>query len=312
MKIVNHTKMKNWKEVMKTLNQITKNLTPFNKYEWVSSYLKCFPPSEEVTLIEMKEEEKPIAGGIIVIGGEKITLVGDKSITDYQDFMIKKGEEEKLLYLIHYLLNHYSLPLEIHSLPQFSPLLSFLPNSSFNYTLQKNDVSPFILLPSSLEKYLFTLSSKCRHELRRKIRKTEEINLQFKVYYDSSKVFNFLKLFTLSEEKKKFLTPKKEEFFIQLAWEFGKSRELVFFFLQLDTKYIASYFCFELNDTLYVYNSGYDPNYKHLSPGILTLYSIIHWAITKRLTKINLLRGDERYKYEFGAKDIEIYELCIK
>ncbi|MFQ5814423.1 MAG: GNAT family N-acetyltransferase, partial [Anaerolineae bacterium] len=69
---------------------------------------------------------------------------------------------------------------------------------------------------------------------------------------------------------------------------------------------------FDYRDSILVYNSGYNPRkYARLSPGIVLLSYCIQWAIESGRAKFDFLRGDEEYKYRFGAQPTEIYRLLI-
>jgi CelD/BcsL family acetyltransferase involved in cellulose biosynthesis len=61
-----------------------------------------------------------------------------------------------------------------------------------------------------------------------------------------------------------------------------------------------------------VYNSGYDPSqFSHLSPGIVVTARCIEHAISLGRSEFDFLRGDEVYKYRFGAQDTEVRRLLI-
>ena len=66
---------------------------------------------------------------------------------------------------------------------------------------------------------------------------------------------------------------------------------------------ISILFSFQMENTVYLYNSGFDPAYAHLSPGIVNICQDIQSAILEGITQYDFLRGDERYKYQFGADD---------
>jgi CelD/BcsL family acetyltransferase involved in cellulose biosynthesis len=60
-----------------------------------------------------------------------------------------------------------------------------------------------------------------------------------------------------------------------------------------------------------LYNSGYDPQFFPLSPGnVLTAYTIQD-AIRLGRARYDFLRGDEIYKFRFGAQPEPVYDLEI-
>ena len=70
--------------------------------------------------------------------------------------------------------------------------------------------------------------------------------------------------------------------------------------------------CFDAGSHLYMYNSGYNPAYSNLSVGIVSKALVLQWAIEHGKTGLDFLRGDEPYKYEWGARDEPIQRLLIR
>jgi CelD/BcsL family acetyltransferase involved in cellulose biosynthesis len=61
-----------------------------------------------------------------------------------------------------------------------------------------------------------------------------------------------------------------------------------------------------------MYNSGYDPQYASLSVGLLSKALCLRDAIESGRRCFDLLRGNEPYKYDLGAKDQTIYRCVIR
>jgi CelD/BcsL family acetyltransferase involved in cellulose biosynthesis len=60
-------------------------------------------------------------------------------------------------------------------------------------------------------------------------------------------------------------------------------------------------FSFQMRDCVYLYNSGFNPEYTHVSPGVVTIALDIKSAIEEGKKFYDFLRGDEEYKFRFGA-----------
>lgn len=56
-------------------------------------------------------------------------------------------------------------------------------------------------------------------------------------------------------------------------------------------------------DTLSIYKTGWDPDYKRFGMGIALAAEAMAWMRTEGLTTFDYLRGSEPHKYEFGAAD---------
>jgi len=172
-------------------------------------------------------------------------------------------------------------------------------------------------LPSSFDSYLESLSTKQRHEVRRKLRRLQEAgNLEFRFIADEESVPGimdvFFKLFVDSRrDKAEFLTQKRELYFRQLAANMAQAGLLRLGVLKLDTKPVAQIICFDYNDCIYLYNSGYDPGYVSLSAGLLSKVLAIKDSIEKGKRKFDFLKGSEIYKYHLGGKEVPLFRCLI-
>jgi CelD/BcsL family acetyltransferase involved in cellulose biosynthesis len=60
------------------------------------------------------------------------------------------------------------------------------------------------------------------------------------------------------------------------------------------------------------YNVAYDLDYAPFNPGFYLFHASIAEAISRGNTNIDFLRGREKYKFDFGAKECKIYSLILK
>ena len=58
----------------------------------------------------------------------------------------------------------------------------------------------------------------------------------------------------------------------------------------------AALFCLEYGDTVGLYNSGFDPEARALSPGVVLIARTIEDAIARGFRRYDFLRGEEPYK----------------
>jgi CelD/BcsL family acetyltransferase involved in cellulose biosynthesis len=108
------------------------------------------------------------------------------------------------------------------------------------------------------------------------------------------------------------MDPQMQDFFLDVAQVLHTQGWLQLAFIEMDGQKAASLFNIDYGDAILVYNSGYDPfEFRHLSPGIIVTARCIEHAITLGRSKFDFLRGDEVYKYRFGAQDTTIRRLLI-
>ena len=83
-------------------------------------------------------------------------------------------------------------------------------------------------------------------------------------------------------------------------------------FLSVGGRRIASGIHFVTPDAILYYNAGLDPAAMELSPGVLLVSEYIRLAIDSGRRRLDFLRGDEAYKYQWGAIDEPIRRLLVR
>lgn len=160
--------------------------------------------------------------------------------------------------------------------------------------------------------YLEGLSKKQRHEVRRKERRFTEMMgaPELEVCTDREAAMDrFVGIHRLSDgEKGRFLTNEREEFFRRLyaspGWEIAE--------LSAGGSVTASLFGYRDDNAYYLYNSAYDPEYREASPGVVALYKLIEHLVSSGCRRIDLLKGDEIYKFRMGAQPRPLYKVSIR
>lgn len=187
----------------------------------------------------------------------------------------------------------------------------------FRFALDQEEVSARLELPDEWETYLGTLSAKERHELKRKrkrlardhpdavFRRTDELTLEQDLKY-------FIEMHRGGEgHKGHFMKPEIATFFERVGRAFMGLGWLKLDLLEVGGRPIASTFSFELEGTLYLYNSAYEPDAARLSPGVVLVSELLKTSIESGLKVFDFLRGPERYKYEFGAQPVPLNNVRI-
>jgi CelD/BcsL family acetyltransferase involved in cellulose biosynthesis len=254
-----------------------------------------------------------------------LSLVGCRDVSDYLDLIVERGQEDAVYgALLKYLESEVPTwdAMDLCNVPQDSPSLVRLRNLAeargYRTLVEVEDVCPIIPLPSTWDAHLMSLDKKQRHEVRRKLRKADaEADTRFVIVgpeHDLQiEMQAFIELHQKSSpDKDEFMDPQMRGFFAGVA-EVLRSRDwLQLAFVEMDGQKAASLLNFDYGDTILVYNSGYDPlQFRHLSPGIIITARCIEHAIALGRSKFDFLRGDEAYKYRFGAKDTQVHRLLV-
>jgi CelD/BcsL family acetyltransferase involved in cellulose biosynthesis len=193
--------------------------------------------------------------------------------------------------------------------------------AGWTLNLEREDVCPVLTLPDvpDFEGYLATLSKKDRHEVRRKLRRAEtkgEVRLE-----DSPDPLRDFEAFIELHQKRWGAdglfrpTPGGEasrRFFARLFELMGRDGGARLTFLTVGGRRIASGVHLETADGYLYFNAGVDPDARELSPGVLMVARYIERAIKSGKRRLDFLRGDEPYKYEWGAVDEPIQRLLVR
>jgi CelD/BcsL family acetyltransferase involved in cellulose biosynthesis len=187
---------------------------------------------------------------------------------------------------------------------------------------EKQVVCPIIRLPAQFDDYVQSLDKKERHELRRKIRRAEAtegvswyaITGQDQTHDLDEAAESFIALMMKSRsDKSDFMTDDMRRFFHQMIHATHDGGFLHLSFLEVDGVKAATYLSFDYNRKRLVFNSGLETEgFQSLSAGIVLMARIIDEAIQAGYSEFDFLRGDEKYKYQLGAKDTWIYHMRVE
>jgi CelD/BcsL family acetyltransferase involved in cellulose biosynthesis len=101
-------------------------------------------------------------------------------------------------------------------------------------------------------------------------------------------------------------------FFRRLFELLGPDGTIRLAFLGVAGRQVAAGVWFETADSLLYFNAGVDPDARDLSPGIVLTARVIERAITAGKRRVDFLRGNEPYKYVWGARDEPIQRLLVR
>jgi len=310
--------------------------TVFQTPEYCQAWWNVFVHDDKQLCLVVIYDEKEIIGiAPLRRQNDKITFLGTDSVgkgqdlvTDFGDIVAKKGREKEIWKQVVGAIREMRVVREV--------VLDYVRESSQSFSVLKesghqisemidnanSDVAPYLFLPKTWDEYLAQLGRKERHELRRKLRRLEGVGYEidsFPIgqlnysYRHSEVVKEFIRLHKLStREKDLFMTSLMETFFTKLSEVFTPQGLLEFSFLKIGGENVASTISFLWKNEFWLYNSGFDRKYDNLAIGFLLKALTIKMAIEKGFARYSFLRGNERYKYDLGAKDEKLYKIIIK
>lgn len=266
----------------------------------------------------------PLVEGLTPAGEPALQLLGGVDVSDYLDIVAEPGREDEVVKALlegwadvpcHCLLDFHALP---HASPSREAFLRLAPAFGLRASEAREEVCPVISLPDRWEAYLEQLEGKQRRELRRKLRKAgqEELVSWYHVAEGlvPEELEHFFELHARSgPDKATFMTPAMRAFFHDLAATFAARGWLDLSFLLVNGERAASMLAFQFRNEVLLYNSGFDASLSEgLSPGWLLLSYHIEEAIASGRRRYDFMRGDEEYKFRFGARSEPIYNLRMQ
>jgi CelD/BcsL family acetyltransferase involved in cellulose biosynthesis len=175
-----------------------------------------------------------------------------------------------------------------------------------------------LALPKSWDEYLARLSGKDRHALRRKMRRLERelpgatVRAHAEVAGWDEAMTRFLALHRLSKVgKARFMDERMEHFFRSATARLAAAGWARLWFLERGGAAVAAFLCLEYAGSVGLYNSGFDPVWAQLAPGIVLLAHVIRDAIERGFPGFDFLRGEEPYKYGFGPSPEDVFNVRI-
>ncbi len=309
---------------------------PFLRYEYLNAWWQTrgggeWPETAKPVIITARQDSRLV--GIAPLfqaeweGMQTLLLLGSIEISDYLD-LIAHPEElpgfTKALFAFlsgqDHLLGKWQR-MDFYNLLETSPSLPALEAAAreMGWTYHQEPFRPAlsVALPGDWDTYLSRIDKKQRHEIRRKMRRAYAGELPVRWYIVreasqlESEIDGFIQLMEQDPEKARFLTPLMRENFrmtIRCAFEAGC---LHLSFLEIDGKKAAGYLSFDYQNQLWVYNSGMDNTYNDYSPGWVLLGELLKWANENGRKEFDFMRGDEDYKFRFGAQKRDVMRVTI-
>ena len=309
---------------------------PFLRFEYLQAWWDGrgggeWPPEAQLAIVTARQDGRlvgvaPLFHAPDYQGQPSLLLLGAVEISDYLDLIARPENLDEFISGMLAFLPKAGLPawesLELHNLLDSSPSLAGLERAAgklgWNYQAQQLQHSPYIPLPGDWETYLAGIDKKQRHEIRRKMRRAEEMPVPAQWYIVrqteglDGEIDDFMNLMAQDPEKAAFLTPAMRQQMRSITRCAFAQGCLHLAFLTVNGEKAAGYLSFDYLNRLWVYNSGLDRRFMEYSPGWVLLGHLLQWANENGYAEFDFMRGDEDYKYRFGAVDRFVMRVTLK
>jgi CelD/BcsL family acetyltransferase involved in cellulose biosynthesis len=289
---------------------------------WLGSWWPVFGGGFKPFLAVVRKNESVIGIAPLKLEGRTASFMGNPDVADYQDFIIKSDSEKEFFgFLLDDLGKNGVNRLDLGHLRPDSVTLKHLrllaEERGLGISCKKEDVSFEFTLPSSFENYLEMLEGKQRHEVKRQLRRLAGAGEVKYVAATSpgdvaAAMDRFIEMMRESrQDKARFMDATMEGFFKRLAENMAEAGMARLGQLKLDGLVVAAVFCFDYNETMYLYNSGYDPEYAGLGVGLLSKVFCIKDGIELGRRVFDFLKGGEVYKGRMGGEEVTLQRCTL-
>jgi CelD/BcsL family acetyltransferase involved in cellulose biosynthesis len=306
--------------------------TPFLRHEYQGNWWQHRGggewPRAQLVLMAARREGQLVGLAPLFLaehdGKDALLLVGSIEISDYLDLIVSPDEvKEFCAGLMDALVERgpagWQL-LDWYNLPESSPTLAVLKREAktrgWACTQEVFRPAPHIPLPGDFEAYLAGIGKKQRHEIRRKLRRLEQSGREVRWYISDGaeldeEIETLFVLMAQDPEKAEFLTAAMRAQMRGTVQAAHRAGWLWLACLEVDGQRAAVSLNFDYNDRLLAYNSGVDRAFQDLSPGWVLLSHTLRWANEHHRLEFDFMRGNEDYKYRFGAVDRHVMRLRV-
>lgn len=296
--------------------------------EWGRLWWEEFGAGKDLFVVKMMRGGEPLA--VVPLyrkhegGRELLRFLGGIDLTDYLGPICTPEDRPEVAgALISWLQTtdiHWDT-FDAHNMPVPFGFAEFLveraDSAGLDYELDIEETAAILLLPRSWDDYLAALSSKDRHELKRKRRRLEREHPDARVRTATAETLDtdlktFFELHRGAQgHKGHFMRPEIAAFFERIARAFMPRGWLRLDLLEIGDTAVAATFAFEVENAFYLYNSAYDPDAARLSPGLVLVSELVKGSIDDGLAIFDFMRGPERYKYQLGAHTMPLHNVRI-
>lgn len=306
---------------------------PFVSRTWAEPWWQVFGAGKELLLLSVADTD----GSVLAVAplmiestddlGRAVRFIGGVDVTDYLDIVVSPDDAAQAWEaIIGWLVAQRDRwdTLDFHCLPDASPSRALIADAvagvgnGFTSITVQEEVCPTVELHGGFEPYLAHLAKKYRNEIRRKernlLRESPDAVLHVLTGRDEALAAlpDFFRLHRLSApDKDRFLTPDVEKFFGAITASTADAGVLRLYALQMDGEAVAMMYAFVAAGRLLVYNSGFDPARSETSVGMVLTGMMIADAAGSGLAVCDFLRGNESYKYRFGAVDVPLWRVIV-
>jgi CelD/BcsL family acetyltransferase involved in cellulose biosynthesis len=171
----------------------------------------------------------------------------------------------------------------------------------------------------SWDAYLATRSSNFRQQVRRFARRAaREAEVRLRRTESAAELDADMSTFFALHDKRlgerggsSFSAERARSFHVDFARAALEQGWLRLWILELDGSPAAAWYGWRLGERYSYYNSGFDPVFAALSPGLVLISAVIESAFEEGASEFDFLLGEESYKYRFAEREQTVSDVVL-
>lgn len=327
----------NLQDEWEALHQQSYNPSIFMTWEYVRTWWEHLGKNHMLWLMTARDAKGKLVGiaplmrtrhtQVKMLSWEQIEFIGSSTHSDHTDFIIQKGLEKEIIPAFLEALSSREVAnwdvIALNSIPDDSPSIVALHRlEDVNWEQEKTAICPYIpLADTDWDTHFANLSKRKRKEVRKKYRDLEAAHGDQWQYHIVDKLEDvrptMRAMMDMHQEKwdaiehhdGAFVHDDVAAFHLDVAERLLQRGWLRLQTLHIEGELAAVLYNFIYQNRVFDFASGLNQKYADISAGqILTAESLKN-AIDNGIYEYDFLRGEEEYKFRWGAQERITYTL---
>jgi CelD/BcsL family acetyltransferase involved in cellulose biosynthesis len=286
----------------------TPGATAMQRWAWVSANVDRVPGGMFIGLVVYDTQNEPVAAVALKRSGPGVLVPVGDGVSDYLDIAVSPTAPPTTI-------DHL-----VDAISELAPAVHFRqchPHGhlamAFRGALEPGEVCPVLALAATADEQQLAIPKRLRQNLNyaeRALRK-QASSVTYRIADQHSLAGDIDACIRLHQDRWRrrwmpglFAGNAQKEWFTDISKRLLDAGLLRLHTLSVDDKVIAAIYCMASSGTTIYYLGGFDQEYHKWSPGMLTTRAAMMHAISiDKSHTFDFLRGNEPYKYRWGAID---------
>jgi CelD/BcsL family acetyltransferase involved in cellulose biosynthesis len=294
----------------------TPGATAMQRWAWVGANVDRVPRGMFIGLILRDTNDEPVAAAAFKWTGPGVLVPVGDGVSDYLDIAVSPDAPPTTI-------DHL-----IDAVSELAPAVMFRQchpqgalGMAFRGALESGEVCPVLALSATVDEQQLAIPKRLRQNLNyadRALRK-QAAEVTYRIANEDTLASDIDACIRLHQDRWRrrwmpgtFAGNANKEWFSDVSQRLLDAGLLRLHTLSVDDKVIAAIYCMASGGTTIYYLGGFDQDYHKWSPGMLaTRAAMMHAVGFDKSHTFDFLRGNEPYKYRWGAVDRANMRLLI-